>query len=467
MALNSKRRAAAVLTGIVAVSLSAAACGGGSSDSGSGGTAAEDTTDYSKWCDMKSELQGKTVSIYTSIVTPEDAPHKASYKEFEDCTGVTIKYEGDKDFEKNLPQRAQSGNLPDVAFVPQPGLLQTMVDTGKAIPASKTVSDEVDKYFGADWRKYGSVDDELYAAPLGANVKSYVWYSPKKFTEKGYKVPTTWAELMDLTAKIATDDPAAKPWCAGFSSGHGHRLAGHRLARGCAPAYRGQGHLRPVGRPQDPLQRPEGRRGARPGRRPSSRTRSTSTAASVTCPPSRRPPSRTAASRSSRASATCTARPRSTPPTGPMAPRSPRTATSGRSTCRRSTPRLASRSSVVASSSQPSVTAPEVKAFAGLPGLPRLGQRQGEGHDGRRLGQRQQGARPGEPGLPDRPAVRQDPPGSGGGVPVRRLGHDAVRGRCRHLLVGDDQLGQGSGRQDHPRQHREVLAGKLTPEIRP
>jgi alpha-glucoside transport system substrate-binding protein len=219
MALNSKRRAAAVLTGIVAVSLSAAACGGGSSDSGSGGTAAEDTTDYSKWCDMKSELQGKTVSIYTSIVTPEDAPHKASYKEFEDCTGVTIKYEGDKDFEKNLPQRAQSGNLPDIAFVPQPGLLQTMVDTGKAIPASKTVSDEVDKYFGADWRKYGSVDDELYAAPLGANVKSYVWYSPKKFTEKGYKVPTTWAELMDLTAKIATDDPAAKPWCAGFSSG--------------------------------------------------------------------------------------------------------------------------------------------------------------------------------------------------------------------------------------------------------
>ena len=83
MALNSKRRAAAVLTGIVAVSLSAAACGGGSSDSGSGGTAAEDTTDYTKWCDMKSELQGKTVSIYTSIVTPEDAPHKASYKAFE------------------------------------------------------------------------------------------------------------------------------------------------------------------------------------------------------------------------------------------------------------------------------------------------------------------------------------------------------------------------------------------------
>jgi alpha-glucoside transport system substrate-binding protein len=168
---------------------------------------------------MKSELQGKTVTLYTSIVTPEDAPHKASYKPFEECTGVTVKYEGDKDFEKNLPQRAQSGNLPDLAYIPQPGLLQTMVDTGKTLPANKTVSDFVDKYFGEDWRKYGSVDGELYAAPLGANVKSYVWYSPTKFTEKGYKVPTTLDELMTLTEKIAADDAAAKPWCAGFGSG--------------------------------------------------------------------------------------------------------------------------------------------------------------------------------------------------------------------------------------------------------
>ncbi|PKW25563.1 ABC transporter substrate-binding protein [Phycicoccus duodecadis] len=217
MALNHKRKVMAA-AGIAALSLTTAACGS-SSNNDPGAQASADTTDYSKWCDMKSELNGKTVSIYTSIVTPEDASHKASYKAFEDCTGVKVNYEGDKDFEKNLPQRAQSGNLPDVAFIPQPGLLQTMVDTGKAIPASKTVGDEVDKYFGKDWRKYGSVDGTLYAAPLGANVKSFVWYSPKTFKAKGYTVPTTWDELMTLTAKIAADDPGAKPWCAGFGSG--------------------------------------------------------------------------------------------------------------------------------------------------------------------------------------------------------------------------------------------------------
>lgn len=218
MALNHKRKVMAA-AGIAALSLTTAACGSGSEGGDPAASASADTTDYTKWCDMKSELQGKTVSIYTSIVTPEDASHKASYKSFTDCTGVQIQYEGDKDFEKNLPQRAQSGNLPDIAFIPQPGLLRTMVETGLAVPASNSVSQEVDEYFGESWRKYGSIDGTLYAAPLGANVKSYVWYSPSKFAEKGYTVPQTWDELMALTAKIAQDDPAAKPWCAGFNSG--------------------------------------------------------------------------------------------------------------------------------------------------------------------------------------------------------------------------------------------------------
>ena len=108
MALNSNRRAAAVLTGIVAVALSATACGGGSSSDGDASAGGQDTTDYSKWCDMKSELQGKTVTLYTSIVTPEDAPHKASYKPFEECTGATVTYEGSKEFEAQLKVRAKA-----------------------------------------------------------------------------------------------------------------------------------------------------------------------------------------------------------------------------------------------------------------------------------------------------------------------------------------------------------------------
>jgi len=192
------------------------ACGD-SGDSGEGSTttsaAPADCAPYSSFGDLK----GKTVSVYTSIVTPEDTPQIDSYKPFEQCTGVTVKYEGDKAFETQVLVRAKAGNPPDIAYVPQPGLLKQLVATGKAVEAPKQVSDNTDKWFGKDWKAYGTVDGKFYAAPLGANVKSLVWYSPKEFQDSGYTVPTTLPELKALSDKIVAD--GKKPWCAGIASG--------------------------------------------------------------------------------------------------------------------------------------------------------------------------------------------------------------------------------------------------------
>jgi alpha-glucoside transport system substrate-binding protein len=207
------------LAGMIGLSLALAACGGdGSTDAGGSKSNSTDCAAYSQYGNLK----GKTVSIYTSIVAPEDQPQIDSYKPFEQCTGAKIKYEGSKEFEAQLPVRVQSGNAPDIAFIPQPGLLQTLVATGKVMKAPQGVSDNVDKFFGKDWRGYGSVDGTLYAAPLGANVKSFVWYSPQAFKDGGYQVPQTWDEMMQLTAKIAADTKSkdgVKPWCAGIGSG--------------------------------------------------------------------------------------------------------------------------------------------------------------------------------------------------------------------------------------------------------
>ena len=164
------------------------------------------------------DLSGREVNVYTSIVAPEDASHKASYKLFEECTGATVNYEGSKEFEAQLPVRIQGGNPPDIAYIPQPGLLNTLVtDTGAVKEAPDTVVENVDKWFGEDWKSYGTVDDTFYAAPLGANVKSFVWYSPKMFQENGWEIPTTWDDMIALSDQIASTD--IKPWCAGIESG--------------------------------------------------------------------------------------------------------------------------------------------------------------------------------------------------------------------------------------------------------
>lgn len=216
MAHKSQRRAALALSGLVAVSLGLAACGssddGGDADAGAGSTI--DCAPYEAF----GELDGKEVTVYTSITAPEDEPHINSYKPFEECTGVEIKYEGSKEFEAQLPVRVKGGNAPDIAYLPQPGLLKTMVGTGKVIEAPPEVVKNVDANM-PDWKDYGTVDGKFYAAALGANVKSFVWYSPSAFADKGYEIPKTWDELMTLTEKIAADDPESKPWCAGIESG--------------------------------------------------------------------------------------------------------------------------------------------------------------------------------------------------------------------------------------------------------
>src|SRR5690606_31054684 len=60
------------------------------------------------------------------------------------------------------------------------------------------------------------------------SVKSFVWYSPSMFADNGYEVPTTWDEMMDLTAQISEEQGSdtVKPWCFGIESGGATGWAG-------------------------------------------------------------------------------------------------------------------------------------------------------------------------------------------------------------------------------------------------
>ncbi|MGZ6838715.1 MAG: hypothetical protein ACXVGE_22895, partial [Blastococcus sp.] len=112
MTPRTTRRALAV-TGAVALALGASACGSSSKSSTSSSGGGSDCSAYSQYGNLK----GKSVTIYTGIVTPEDKPQIDSYKPFEKCTGATVKYEGDKSFEAQVLVRAKAGNPPDLAIV--------------------------------------------------------------------------------------------------------------------------------------------------------------------------------------------------------------------------------------------------------------------------------------------------------------------------------------------------------------
>ncbi len=161
---------------------------------------------------------GTTVTMFGSILSPESDSLNKSWAQFEQCTGITIKYTGSNDFESQLPVQVQGGTPPDLAIIPQPGLLQQMVKTGAVKKPPQGVVDNEDKYWNKAWKQYGSVDGVFYAAPQSANMKSLVWYSPKAFAAAGYTVPKTWADLMALSDKIAASGKG-HAWCGGIGSG--------------------------------------------------------------------------------------------------------------------------------------------------------------------------------------------------------------------------------------------------------
>ncbi|HEY3735951.1 MAG TPA: ABC transporter substrate-binding protein [Jatrophihabitans sp.] len=211
----------AVLVGLAACS-SSGGSGTPSSNSASGGgssTTPSSSTTLTGDCAPYSAYAGPkgTVTMFGSILSPESDSLNKSWAKFQSCTGITIKYTGSNSFESDLPTKVAGNSAPDLAIIPQPGLLSQMVLTGKVVdPPAQTVANEAN--WNDAWKSYGSVAGKFYAAPMSANLKTLVWYSPSFFKANGYTVPTTWADMMTLSDKIAAAGKA-KPWCGGIGSG--------------------------------------------------------------------------------------------------------------------------------------------------------------------------------------------------------------------------------------------------------
>ncbi|WP_230673297.1 ABC transporter substrate-binding protein [Rathayibacter sp. Leaf248] len=157
------------------------------------------------------------VNVYGTINGDEATLLEESWADWEEESGIDIKYTGDKGFEQQIGIKVQGGDTPDLAIFPQPGLLADTVASGKVKELPEGALTNVQNNWSEDWQKYGQVDGTQYGAPLMASVKVYVWYSPAKFAEWGVSVPTTWDE-MEALGKTIAEKSGGPSWCAGFAS---------------------------------------------------------------------------------------------------------------------------------------------------------------------------------------------------------------------------------------------------------
>lgn len=213
---SSTTPAGAATTAAAATTVAGSAAGTAATAAGAAATSAGSNPDSLGGHKCDGSLKGKTVTISSSIRDTEADKLVTAWKPFETCTGVSIKHTGSGSFEADIKTAVQGGSQPDIAIVPQPGLLATLVASGKVVARDDLVP-SVTANNGTGWLSYGTVNGKFYAPPLSANLKSLVWYNPKSFTAKGYAIPKTWDELLKLSDKIVAD--GGTPWCAGIESG--------------------------------------------------------------------------------------------------------------------------------------------------------------------------------------------------------------------------------------------------------
>ena len=180
-----------------ALALTAAACG---SDGGSGGD------------------EGGPVTIWMSLdQTVTDGIEKQITVAAEEA-GIEVKIERVDGIDKLIKTKIQAGDTPDIAVLPQPGVVASVVELGAAFPLDDVLDTaSLEETMVAGALDAGVVDDQLYGLQISMNVKSLIFYPKKAFEEAGYEAPQSLDELTALADQIKSD--GGTPWCLTMESG--------------------------------------------------------------------------------------------------------------------------------------------------------------------------------------------------------------------------------------------------------
>ncbi|KEQ09402.1 ABC transporter substrate-binding protein [Pseudorhizobium pelagicum] len=170
------------------------------------------------------DLQGQSLTLFGPWRGDDEILFNSVLAYFREATGVDARYSSSENYEQQIVIDTQAGSPPDIAILPQPGLLADLADKGFLTPLGGETADWVKENYGAgeSWVGYGTYEgpegeEHFYAFPYKADVKSLVWYVPENFEEAGYEIPETMEDLIALSDQIVED--GGVPWCIGLGSG--------------------------------------------------------------------------------------------------------------------------------------------------------------------------------------------------------------------------------------------------------
>ncbi len=125
---------------------------------------------------------------------------------WEKDSGAIVDWEGTQNLPDVLAARIQAGNPPDIAILPNPGLMQQLAREGELVPLNSFMDmNQVNKDYAPAWIDLGSYDGQWYALFYKVANKATVWYNPKAFAAASYTVPQTWDVMIALADRMGAD----------------------------------------------------------------------------------------------------------------------------------------------------------------------------------------------------------------------------------------------------------------------
>ena len=154
--------------------------------------------------DDAASFDGEQLEVAAVWSGEEQAAFEQVADVFEEQTGATVTFTstGD-DIATVIGTRVQGGDPPDVAILPQPGLLADFAERGALTPLNADVEAAVDDNYADVWKELGTVEGELYGVWFKAANKSTVWYRTDAFEQAGVQPPETWDDLIAAAGTLA------------------------------------------------------------------------------------------------------------------------------------------------------------------------------------------------------------------------------------------------------------------------
>lgn len=158
------------------------------------------------------------VTFATSFGGAELEVFQSLMKQFEEDTGIKVEVQPvSRNMKTALGSRVAGGNPPDMANVPNPGLMKNWARQGDLASLDWFKDTELADKMAGGFLETGTYKGTLYGMIPAASVKSLVWYNKRVFEEEGYETPDTLGELIKLQNQMVAD--GYTPWTVGLESG--------------------------------------------------------------------------------------------------------------------------------------------------------------------------------------------------------------------------------------------------------